>query len=167
MLKDYTTIVVGTDGSELAGPTVTRAAWIAVKEEAELVIVCAYGGGSRRGDAKINLGDTTASRLGQVPGKEAATRAVQHAQDIARAAGATVRAALLVEADPADALLETSKERLGDLIVIGAIRDRSITGRLLGDVAREVVSRAHCDVLMVRPFGDVPQGDQHRPESDG
>jgi len=29
MLKDYATVVVGTDGSDLAGPTVTRAAWIA------------------------------------------------------------------------------------------------------------------------------------------
>ena len=52
MLKDYTTVVVGTDGSELAVPTVTRAAWIATKEDADLVIVCAYGGGSRRADAK-------------------------------------------------------------------------------------------------------------------
>ena len=39
MLKDYATVVVGTDGSDLAGPTVTRAAWIAVKEDADLVIV--------------------------------------------------------------------------------------------------------------------------------
>ena len=55
MLKDYTTVVVGTDGSELAVPTVTRAAWIATKEDADLVIVCAYGGGSRRADAKVPL----------------------------------------------------------------------------------------------------------------
>ena len=65
MLKDYATVVVGTDGSDLAGPTVTRAAWIAVKEDADLVIVCAYGGGSRRADAKVSLTDTAPSRIGR------------------------------------------------------------------------------------------------------
>ena len=63
MLKDYTTVVVGTDGSELAVPTVTRAAWIATKEDADLVIVCAYGGGSRRADAKVPLTETAPSRF--------------------------------------------------------------------------------------------------------
>lgn len=164
MLKDYTTVVVGTDGSELAGPTVTRAAWIAVKEDADLVIVCAYGGGSRRADAKVSLTDTAPSRIGQVPGKEAATLAVTHAKDIAVAAGARVKATLLVEADPAEALLSSSKQHLGDLIVIGAIRDRSIAGRLLGDVASVVVRRAHCDVLVIRPV-NPDEGDQVRPES--
>ncbi len=162
MLKDYTTVVVGTDGSELAGPTVTRAAWLAVKEEAELVIVCAYGAGSRRADAKVSLTETAPTRIGQVPGKEAAAEAIAHAKDIAIAAGATVKAALLVEAEPAEALLSTSKDYLGDLIVIGAIRDRSISGRLLGDVASAVVRRAHCDVLVIRP---LTPGDQNRPES--
>ncbi len=164
MLKDYTTVVVGTDGSELAGPTVTRAAWIAVKEDADLVIVCAYGGGSRRADAKVQLTETAPNRIGQVSGKEAAAQAVAHAKDIAVAAGAKVKAALLVEAEPAKALLSTSKEHLGDLIVIGAIRDRSIAGRLLGDVASEVVRRAHCDVLVIRP-ANPGEGEQHRPES--
>ncbi|MDO5094739.1 MAG: universal stress protein [Propionibacteriaceae bacterium] len=164
MLKDYTTVVVGTDGSELAGPTVTRAAWIAAKEDADLVIVCAYGGGSRRADAKVSMTETLTGRIGQVPGKEAATQAVAHAKDIAIAAGARVKAALLVDAEPAEALLNTSKDHLGDLIVIGAIRDRSIAGRLLGDVAGVVVRRAHCDVLVIRPL-NPEEGEQVRPES--
>lgn len=164
MLKDYTTVVVGTDGSELAGPTVTRAAWIAAKEDADLVIVCAYGGGSRRADAKVSMTETLTGRIGQVPGKEAAAQAVAHARDIAIAAGARVKAALLVDAEPAEALLSTSKEHLGDLIVIGAIRDRSIAGRLLGDVAGVVVRRAHCDVLVIRPL-NPDEGEQVRPES--
>ena len=165
MLKDYATVVVGTDGSDLAGPTVTRAAWIAVKEDADLVIVCAYGGGSRRADAKVSLTETAPTRIGQVPGREAAALAVSHAKDIAIAAGARVKAALLVEAEPAEALLSSSKQHLGDLIVIGAIRDRSIAGRLLGDVASVVVRRAHCDVLVIRPV-NPDEGEQIRPESD-
>jgi hypothetical protein len=38
---DYKTIVVGTDGSLLAEPTVARAAWLAAHAEADLVNVCA------------------------------------------------------------------------------------------------------------------------------
>ena len=134
-----------------------------LKEDADLVIVCAYGGGSRRADAKVSLTDTAPSRIGQVPGKEAATLAVTHAKDIAIAAGARVKATLLVEADPAEALLSSSKQHLGDLIVIGAIRDRSIAGRLLGDVASVVVRRAHCDVLVIRPV-NPEEGEQIRPD---
>ena len=49
--------------------------------------------------------------------------------------------------------------------MIGAIRDRSIAGRLLGDVASIIVKRAHCDVLVIRPL-NPNEGDQVRPESD-
>ena len=51
-MKDYRTIVVGTDGSELAGPVVARAAWLAVRDDADLVIVCAFSQLPRRAEAK-------------------------------------------------------------------------------------------------------------------
>ena len=51
-MKDYRTIVVGTDGSALAEPTVGRAAWLAKHDDADLVIVCAYSKLSRRDEAK-------------------------------------------------------------------------------------------------------------------
>ncbi|MEZ5089900.1 MAG: universal stress protein [Micropruina sp.] len=38
-MKDYRTIVVGTDGSSLAEPTVGWAAWLAKHDDANLVIV--------------------------------------------------------------------------------------------------------------------------------
>ena len=47
-MYDYRTIVVGTDGSPLAVPTVARAAWLAAHDDADLVIVCAYSELSRR-----------------------------------------------------------------------------------------------------------------------
>ena len=46
-------------------------------------------------------------------------------------------------------------ERAADLLVVGALRDTSIAGRLLGTVATEVVRRAPCDVLIVRPPPDA------------
>ena len=38
-MKDYRTIVVGTDGSSLAEPTVGRASWLAKHDDANLVML--------------------------------------------------------------------------------------------------------------------------------
>ncbi len=151
---DYRTIVVGTDGSPLAGPTVARAAWRAAHDGADLVIVCAYSGLSRRDEARnvATLGGD--ARVGLVTGRGDASAALAAAVGVAREQSATISAALLVEGEPANALLATAAERAADLLVVGALRDASIAGRLLGTVAEEVVRRAPCDVLVVRPRPD-------------
>lgn len=157
-MNDYKTIVVGTDGSALAEPTVARAAWLAAHEGAELVIVCAWTSVSRRAEAKnvAALGNDP-STLGQVQGRQAATQALQDAVKVAREQGAQVKAALLVDGEPAAALLQVAGQHQAELIVIGAIRDRSIADRLLGTVATDVVRRATCEVLIVRPTMPVTE----------
>lgn len=154
-MKDYRTIVVGTDGSELSGPVVARAAWLAVRDEAELVVVCAFSDLPRRAEARSvrTLGGD--SRLGQVLGRESAQRALDAAVATAQAEGAKVEAALLVDGDPSAVLVETATRRSADLVVLGAIHDRSLADRLLGTVATEVTKRAACDVLVVRPSDDT------------
>lgn len=148
-MTPYHTIVVGTDGSALAGPTVARAAFLAASEDAELVVVCAYSGATQREEARATgLGD---SRVGTVLGRAAASQAAATASATALELGANVVATLLVESDPTDALLTAAEAREADLIVIGAIRDVSIADRLLGNVASAVVRRAACEVLVVRP----------------
>lgn len=153
-MKDYRTIVVGTDGSSLAASTVGRAAWLAKHDDADLVVVCAYAEMSRRVEAKnvTTLGGDT--RIGQVLGREAASLALSDAMKVARTEGATVTAALLIDADPAKALVSTAAERGADLIVLGAIHDRSLADRVLGTTATEVTKHARCDVLVVRPEDD-------------
>jgi hypothetical protein len=104
-------------------------------------------------------GDT---RVGQVLGRDAGSLAMEHAMQVARQEGATVTAALLIDGDPAEALVLTANERSADLIVLGAIRERSLVDRVLGSTAEEVTKRAHCDVLIVRPVQD--EGDLEVPE---
>jgi nucleotide-binding universal stress UspA family protein len=148
---DYRTIVVGTDGSPLSAPTVARAAWLAAHDDADLVIVCAYSELSRRQEARnvATLGGDT--RVGMVGGRSTASEAIAEAVAVAQDHKATISAALLLEGEPAQALLTTARERGADLIVVGALRDTSIADRLLGTVATEVVRRADCEVLVVRP----------------
>jgi nucleotide-binding universal stress UspA family protein len=148
---DYRTIVVGTDGSPLADPTVSRAAWLAAHNDADLVIVCAYSQLSPRQEARnvATLGGDT--RVGLVPGRSTASAAIAAGVAVAQKEGATISAALLIEGEPATALLTIAKERAADLVVVGALRDTSIAERLLGTVASEVVRRAECEVLVVRP----------------
>jgi nucleotide-binding universal stress UspA family protein len=161
-MKDYRTIVVGTDGSELAAQVVARAAWLAVRDDADLVVVCAFSELPRRAEAKnvASLGGD--SRIGQVLGREAARQALDAAMATAKSEDATVSAALLVDGEPSKALVSTAQERSADLIVLGAIHDRSLADRLLGTVATEVTKRATCDVLIVRPADD--NGDLEVPE---
>lgn len=158
LMNNYRTIVVGTDGSDLAGPTVARAAWLAAREDAELVIVCAWSSISRRAEAKnVNALGNDPSTLGQVHGRQAATKAVKAGVQIAQAHGAHVKAALLVDGEPGSALLQIAGQHQADLIVVGAIQDVSIADRLLGTVATDVVKRATCEVLIVRPTMPVTE----------
>ena len=157
-IYDYRTIVVGTDGSPLAVPTVARAAWLAAHDDADLVIVCAYSELSRRDEARnvATLGGDT--RIGLVTGRADASAAIAAAVGVAQEQLEMIPGGLWpVDGEPASALLATAAERAADLIVVGALRDTSIAGRLLGTVATEVVRRAPCDVLVVRPRPDAAQ----------
>ena len=149
-MTHYGRIVVGTDGSPLAGPTIARAAVLAADSDADLLVVCAWSGLSQRDDARASSGSGD-TRRGAVLGRQAASDALASGAAIAQGLGARVTSTLLVEADPAIALVRTAEAHDAQLIVIGAIRDRSIANRLLGDVATDVVRTAACDVLIVRP----------------
>lgn len=161
-MKDYRTIVVGTDGSELAAPTVARAAWLAQRDEAALVVVCAFAEMPRRTEARNVATIGGEARTGQVFGRAAATLALEEATRTASEEGVEVSASLLLDGEPSRALIETAREQSADLIVLGAIQDRSLADRLLGTVATEVAKRARCDVLIVRPAQDT--GDLTVPE---
>lgn len=157
-MTDYRVVVVGTDGSSLAEPTVARAAWLARSDDADLVIVCAYSRLSMRAEARnvATLGGDP--RGGEVLGRNAANEALTQAVVVAAKHGATVTAALMVEGDPAQALIETVERYKAEVLVMGARSDVSFVERLLGTVAREIVDRAFCDILIVRPNqpGDIP-----------
>lgn len=154
--KPYTTIVVGTDGSSLATPTIARAAAIAVSEQAELVIVCPFTPIIMREEAKQGMSTMGEYLFDQIPGELAATQALEEAVEVATRIGATIRAAELIDGPAAAALKEAVINHEADLLVIGAIRGRSFLEYFLGTVAEDVVQNVPSDILIVRPPGDEP-----------
>jgi nucleotide-binding universal stress UspA family protein len=54
------------------------------------------------------------------------------------------------QADPAEALAAAASDTNADLIVVGARGDSYLARALRGSVAERLVTRAPCDVLVVR-----------------
>ncbi len=144
----YRTLLAGTDGSESSLKATDRAAEIAARDGARLIVVCAYHPLTAREQSILaaTLGPTS---LYQVAGTEAAEKVLAAALDRARAAGAGEVDGKLVEGDPGQALLSMAKENAADLIVVGNRGINTLSGRLLGSVPSDVSQRAPCDVLIV------------------
>ena len=102
-MYDYRTIVVGTDGSPLAVPTVARAAWLAAHDDAGAIIAAAryaaWPGEPGRAEIAFEVADAW---HGRGIGTALASELVAHA----RSAGLTaLTASTLSENQPARALL--------------------------------------------------------------
>lgn len=141
----FSSIVVGTDGSETADRALTRAFEMARLTGARLHVVSAYapaptrvtGGAppaeaaewSVRSDFEVEGVLDRATSRGRADGVEVETRAPK--------------------GDPADAILEVASETGADLIVLGS-RGMQGARRVLGSVPNKVSHRAPCDVLIVQ-----------------
>ncbi len=147
----YSTVLVGTDGSDSSFRAVDRAAIIARDAGAALVLACAYRPMSEREvrDAQQVLG----GEAYQVSGSTPAEDVLRDAADRAAALGATNTERKAVEGDAVDALIELVAERGVDLVVIGNRGLNSLAGRVLGSVPANISHRAKCDVLIVHTTG--------------
>jgi len=157
-VSSYTTVLVGTDGSESSFRAVDRAAALAGDAGAELLLVTAYRPMSAR-EQQVSAREQQAARdaLGdeayKVAGSTPAEDVLRDAADRARAAGAAEIDILAIEGDPVDALLDTISARSVDLLVVGNRGLNSLAGRLLGSVPANLTHKATCDVLVVHTTG--------------
>jgi nucleotide-binding universal stress UspA family protein len=147
----YTTVMVGTDGSESASRAVDKAAAVARDADATLVLLTAYRPMSPREaqDARDALGDEAYKVAGSSP----AEVVLSEATDRAHAVGATKVETVAVEGDPVDALVHEAQRRGIDLLVVGNRGLNSLAGRLLGSVPANITHKASCDVLIVHTTG--------------
>lgn len=149
--SSYTTVLVGTDGSESSFRAVDRAAVVARDADATLLLLSAYRPMSPRElqDARDALGDESYKVSGSAPAEDV----LREAADRARAGGAKKVEQLAVEGDPVDALIHAVGQRGVDLLVVGNRGLNSLAGRLLGSVPANITHKATCDVLIVHTTG--------------
>jgi len=150
-VSGYTTVLVGTDGSESSFRAVDRAAAVARDAGAALLMVCAYRPMSAREvqDAQDALGGESYKVSGSTPAEDV----LRDAADRARSAGASDVEVLAVEGDAVDELVSVVKQRDVDLVVVGNRGLNSLAGRLLGSVPANISHRATCDVRIVHTTG--------------
>ena len=144
----YTTVVVGTDGSDTSLAAVDRAATIAADSGAALVITCAYFPMDTKSVAAAQdvLGAEDAY---EVVGSAPAEDTLQTARDRARSRGAENIDTRAVEGKPGDTLKRVVKDVGADLLVVGNVGLNTLAGRILGSVPLDVVRHAGVDVLVV------------------
>jgi len=144
----FSSIVVGTDGSDTATQAVRQAVDMAKAIGATLELVSAYAPvpeqllRAERRNAPEDL-------QWSINPRQEVEAALSDAADIAREAGVAVNTHAR-QGDPADAILDVAEEQKADVVIVG---NRGMTGAkrfLLGSVPDKVSHHAPCSVLIVR-----------------
>ncbi|MGH2743973.1 MAG: universal stress protein [Thermoleophilaceae bacterium] len=141
----FSSIVVGTDGSDTADMALRRAIELAGLTGAKLHVVSAYDPSPARVGGNQPVAEATEWSVGSDFKVEAV---LQRAQEEA-GAGSVEFEVHAPKGDAADSLIAAAKEQDADLIVLGS---RGMRGarRVLGSVPNKVSHHAPCDVLIVQ-----------------
>ena len=144
-MSGYTTIVVGTDGSDSSLRAVEKAGQIAAGSGATVVVATAYFPQSEDQRAADVLKDEGYKMSGNAP----IYAILREAKERAHQAGAKNVEEKAIVGAPVDALVDLAEEVKADLLVVGNVGLSTIAGRLLGSVPANVARRSKIDVLIV------------------
>jgi predicted unusual protein kinase regulating ubiquinone biosynthesis (AarF/ABC1/UbiB family)/nucleotide-binding universal stress UspA family protein len=140
-------IAVGTDRSLTATPAVDLAAEIASRYGAELLLI-----------QVLLPGDPPGTEAGQAEAMRASQAAEELRQIAVGLAGSRGHARVIVDADPAMAIVRAAEEVGADLLVVGNVGMAGRREFLLGNVPNRVSHNARCSVLIVNTTPDVARG---------
>lgn len=171
-------IVTAFDGSENARRAVAAAATLAKDYGAELHLVHVAGSGrlpsalahmaevehmtpQRRSAGPQNVANvvgnlataektSTSPEVAREVHREVGQRLLKSAEGIARETGAGTVEPMLLEGNPAKAILEAAKQVDADLIVLGTRGLSDLKGLLLGSVSHRVIQLSPCSCLVVK-----------------
>jgi nucleotide-binding universal stress UspA family protein len=144
----FSSIVVGTDGSDTAKEAVRQATELAKSLSARLVVVSAYEP-VPEGRLRSERQDAPHDLEWSINPREDVESTLNQAAEGIREVGVSVET-FAREGDPADAILDVAEETGADLIVVG---NKGMTGAkrfLLGSVPNKVSHHAPCSVLIIR-----------------
>jgi nucleotide-binding universal stress UspA family protein len=145
----FTSILIGTDGSETAGAALQRGIELAAGLRARLSIVSAYEPVS---DPRLRGEQVIAPKDAQweMNPHDDVLALLSEARSQALEAGVAEVETFARVGDAADAIVDVAEEQHCDLIVVG---NKGMTGAkrfLLGSVPNKVSHHAPCSVLIVR-----------------
>ena len=144
----FSSLVVGTDGSDTAKEAVRQATELAKSVGGRVHLVSAYEPVSetRLREERVQVPDDL---QWMVNPREDVEATLQEAAGGIESAGVDV-STYAREGDPADAILDVAEEQNADLIVVG---NKGMTGArrfLLGSVPNKVSHHAPCSVMIIR-----------------
>jgi nucleotide-binding universal stress UspA family protein len=143
----FSTIVVGTDGSDTAAGAVALAINLAQRSGATLHVVSAYKDPATTIAAAhtgpVGVADTSLTASSMKSSSEELVTAV------ANGAGAVPVETHAVAGAPADVLINVAESVGADLIVVGS-KGMKGARRLIGSVPNSVAHRSHCHVIIAK-----------------
>src|SRR5215203_37934 len=145
----FSSIVVGTDGSETAGKAVLQATELARQVGASVSLVSAYEPVSSQ-RLREEKREVPKDMEWMVNPREDVEATLKDAAEQVEGAGVVKVDTFAREGDAADAILDVAEETHADLIVVG---NKGMTGTkrfLLGSVPNKVSHHAPCSVLIIR-----------------
>lgn len=138
-------IACATDGSHSAEKAVDFAVNLAGQCAAHVVFVVVNTA------TREKIRSTAGWSVDQLTAAQAQTSIeLNHARKVAEEAGVSFSLHEAEGRDIAETIVEFAEDEGCDHIVVGSAGRRGLMGVLLGSVAREVVTQAHCPVTVVR-----------------
>jgi universal stress protein A len=149
MAKHFTKILYATDYSKASARALDEAIALTKQNGAELLVLhviepmTSYVAGEDIGGADLymKLEETT---------KQEAENSMKKLMDKLRKLKVKAKSLLLRGGTAQDQIVRAAKSRRASLIVIGTHGRTGLTKLLMGSVANQIVSTAHCPVLTVR-----------------
>jgi nucleotide-binding universal stress UspA family protein len=147
----FSSIVVGTDGSDTATQAVRQAVEVAKTASATLEIVSVYTPVSEQ-QLRQERREAPEDVQWAIHPRQEVEASLSEAAEIALEAGVDVNT-YACEGDPANAIVDVAEGKNADLVIVGDERmgfKRVLKRLLLASVPRKVSRRAPCSVLIVR-----------------
>jgi nucleotide-binding universal stress UspA family protein len=135
-------ILLATDGSSHAQEALVYAQKLALRDEAQVIVVHAF--------------DPVPTYLGEPWGDQAIARHVSLGEGVAKDAAQRLEKAgvdvitEVLEGPPADAILRVADVRECDLIVMGSRGHGTLASLLLGSVSHRVLAHARVPVMIIK-----------------
>ncbi len=127
-MKEKAKILVGIDGSEHSKKALKEAINIAKKSSGSITAITVY---------KRAM-------------KEEVEKTLEEAEQLLKEGNIDYSLSSILGSNPSRALVNTAKHENFDLIVVGSRGLGHAASLLLGSVSRKVVSKAHCNVLVIK-----------------